>query len=268
MFIFTVYLPEIHVDYLEEWIRYHLSIGITHFYLYDNGSSTGYGNKNTQISIYDSHGDSSKKLTRYGFSIKYTVEEARDRESQFLKKYPVTKVFWQPVVDNKVVYAYNQAVLDFTTNVKSGLCAFIDLDEYIVKREEFTPCRMSQRIYKDFHFYKSVFDCREMVSGINLDGYNTKCILDLSKPITLDDPSKYVNSMHFYETKLPKSKNFFNHYNFNKVHYKMLKKRKDSYNLQWSADSYNNCCVEVNDPFAESTVPINLEHIRNHDRDC
>lgn len=261
MKIFTVYRPEEHVDYLEEWIKYHLQIGVKHFYLYDNGGSVGYGPKKNNIHWDDIlHTDSKNGISRYGFKIKYTSEEARLKENKFINNYPVTKILWQPVVDDKIVYGYNDAVIDFTSKVKSGLCAFIDIDEFIVKKEEFRPSRMYQRIFKDYHYFNSIFDCKETTTleGLERDMFirllheSSKCILDLANFPDLDsvwENTIHPNTMHFLNTSLPLSQSHFNHYNFNKLKYVGFRNRATHIGHKWKVKPYQDCTVLINNPF-------------------
>lgn len=259
MKIFTVYRPEEHVDYLEEWISYHQKIGVENFYLYDNGGSTGYGTDGVELIP---HTDSKKRISRYGFRIKYSPEEAREKESKFINKYPVTKVLWQPTLNGQVVYGYTDAVIDFINRVKSGLCAFIDVDEFIVKKEEFRSSRLYQRIFKNYNYFNSIFESKEMFSLETLSGRAvhtltheySKCILDISNFSEFD---KLVpNTMHFMNFNLPLSESFFNHYNFNKLKYGIF--RKTIAKEDWKIKSYEECTKYIENPFEESIVKINV----------
>jgi len=83
-------------DYIEEWIRYHLAIGIEHFFIYDNGSKT---------------------------DIKTTLKELG-----LLKYASVTNFPGR----NQHVKAYNHCLKNYGKT--SQWIAFIDVDEFIVPK--------------------------------------------------------------------------------------------------------------------------------------
>jgi len=201
MVIHTVYTPEENVDYLEDWLLHHTLIGVTHFYLYDNGGAHDYP--------HDPLWYISPFTNKYGAEIKYTVEEARIKQQEIFKKYPVTVIPWQNRDANgKLLYNQIESVLHFKDMVKEGLCAFIDIDEFIIKTEEFKPCTMLQRKFKSRHFYNSVYDCYE-VFDTDTTNWAQKAILDMGNFPHLDTS----HNIHFGHVDLPLSKLYFNHYN-------------------------------------------------------
>lgn len=250
MYIHTVYRPQEHVDHIEDWLKYHTAIGVNHFFLYDNGESTGYG-ENLNNLEWDRllHTDQNSGITRYGFKIKHTVEKARLIEQEILAKYSVTKVNWKPSQNGKIIYGYNDSIRHLLTQVKTGLCAFIDIDEYIVKREEFRPSRMHQVRYEDYHKFSSIFKCKNKLKTYNSVELGPKCIVDLEK-LKIDDELLYPNTMHFFSTELPLSTSHFNHYNFNKVAYRELEK------IHKGLPIYSNCFEYEENPFKESIVDV------------
>jgi hypothetical protein len=201
MIIHTVYKPEENVDYLEDWLLHHTLIGVTHFYLYDNGGAHDYPN--------DPFWHISSSTNKYGVEIKYTVEEARIKQQEIFKKYPVTVIPWQNQDSNgKLLYNQIKSVLHFKKIVKKGLCAFIDIDEFIIKTEEFKVCTMQQRKFKSRHFYNSVYDCYE-VFDTDTSNWAQKVILDMGN----FPPLNSSNNIHFTHIDLPKCGLYFNHYN-------------------------------------------------------
>jgi hypothetical protein len=85
-------------EYLEEWIRYHLTVGAAHFFIYDNGS---------EIPVKDS-------VQRFGLDQYVTIID-----------YPGK---------NKHVKAYNHCLKHF--GASSKWIAFIDVDEFLVPKNE------------------------------------------------------------------------------------------------------------------------------------
>lgn len=197
-YIQTVYLPQENIFFIEDWLKYHLAIGINHFFLYDNT-----GSKYIQDPIRQNVSDHS--VNKYGQKIEISLDQALEIEEKIFNKYPVTKIKWQPVIDGQITYGQMEACIDFATKVKEGLCAFIDIDEFIVKKEEFYESRILQKKYDDRWKYSSIFDC-DKTFDIDTTNWSSKAILDLST-FTPGD------SIHFGNKDLPISKSWFNHYN-------------------------------------------------------
>lgn len=204
MFIHTVYRPEENLDYLQDWLTHHVAIGVEHFYLYDNGGANDYIDTDYEIL---------PNYTKHGVKIEYTVDEARQREQHIIKNFPVTKIMWQNK-DSRGRLLYNQAeaIVHFKNLISQGLCAFIDIDEFIIKKEEFRVCRMYQRKFKSRSFYNSVYDCRETFD-IDTSTWAPKVILDMAN---FPDFDTQRHNIHFGHINVPVSQSYFNHYNHTK----------------------------------------------------
>ena len=210
MYIQTVYLPQENMLFVEDWIKYHLSIGVEHFFMYDNtGSKYRYSEKNFEFNLIE---DSKNK---YGEVINISVDDALEQEEKIFKKYPVTKTIWQPIENGKITYGQMDACVDFASKVNEGLCAFIDIDEFIIKKEDFRESRILQKKYDSRWRYKSVFDC-DKTFDINTRNFSSKVILDMAN----FEPDFDI---HFGNHDLPISKSFFNHYNHNESSHKFYK---------------------------------------------
>lgn len=206
MIIQTVYKPEENIDFLEEWLDHHCSIGVTHFYMYDN--SRGIEQRMLSYQALDSL----KKKNKHGLEFTTSPEEADQRQRELFKKFPVTRIKWQRTnALNQVVYDQEGSMRHFAKHIKSGLCAFIDVDEFLIKKEEFKQSRLQQHKYKSRNFYKSVYDCHERVPLQYTMGWNPKAIIDMS--IFPDN----FQDIHFRNINLPETLNFFNHYNHNEI---------------------------------------------------
>lgn len=204
--IHTVYKPEENIDFLEEWLDHHCSIGVTHFYMYDNSRGI-----EQRMLPYQS-AESLEKKNKHGLEFTTSPEEADKKQREIFKKFPVTRIKWQRKNDfNQVVYDQEGALYHFAKHIKSGLCAFIDIDEFLIKKEEFTQSRLYQHKYRSRYFYKSVHDCHERVPLKYTIGWNPKAIIDMS-----NFPG-YFQDIHFRNIQLPDTLNFFNHYNHNEV---------------------------------------------------
>ena len=121
--IHTVFILNENIKWLEEFIIYHINLGIEHFYLYDNDGTIG--------------GDGTKTNNKYGFQINTTSNE-NDRNifNIILKKYKnyITHIIWQPKNNNnEIIYGQCESINDCILNygyLYEWIC-FIDLDEFI-----------------------------------------------------------------------------------------------------------------------------------------
>jgi hypothetical protein len=216
MIIHTVYKPEENIEYLKDWLIHHTLIGVTHFYLYDNGGANGYLDWGYNVPDNEN---------KHGSSITYTLEEARELEKNIIRDFPVTKIMWQNRDSTgKLLYNQPESIMHFRNIVKSGLCAFIDIDEFVIPQEEFKPCRMFQKKFKSRAYYKSVHDCLE-TWPVDTSDWGPKVILDMA-----NFPHFDVNAghdIHFRHINLPISKTWFNHYNYtSKSHWYFLNVQK------------------------------------------
>lgn len=208
--IHTVYKPEENIDYLKDWLTHHTSIGITHFYLYDNGGANGYLDHGYNIPDGEN---------KHGTPIKYTAEQARELEKDIIKDFPVTKVMWQHRDSaGKLLYNQAESVVHFRDIVKDGLCAFIDMDEFIIPQEEFRPCRMLQRKFKSRIYYESVYDCLE-VWPVDTSDWGPKVILDMAN---FPEFNALIHDIHCRHVNLPVSMTWFNHYNYTPTSHRYL----------------------------------------------
>lgn len=233
MIIQTVYRLEDNINNIDDWLNHHTAIGITHFYLYDNSGSVG-------DEIEYSH-ESISKISKYKYKVnQHKLYEYRDKEEHILKKYNVTKIVWQPKnKNNEVIYDQVGALNHFSSIVNSGLCAFIDMDEFIISKEEFYESRLFQKKFKHINEYKSVYDCYD-ACNIDTSSMDTKVILDMSKF------KKYISyknselSIHFnFLNHLPKTKNYYNHYNHNSYSHKLLFKHGKGWTGEFKKEYLN-----------------------------
>ena len=218
MIIQTIYRPEENADYIEEWLDYHTNIGITHFYMYENSGGIEarllqygkyYENDNKTKLNYIEYEDQ-KKVNKHG--VPYNFSYDKDKLENILKKFPVTKIKWQRKDKHgNIMHNQNEAMINFAKNIKKGLCAFIDIDEYLIKNEDFFPCRLQQHKYKSRFMFKSIFDIKERVKLQYTKDWNPKAIIDMSNfPWHFQD-------VHFRNVDLPPTSNYINHYNHNEV---------------------------------------------------
>lgn len=85
----TVYLPRENLQFLEEWLQYHVLLGAEYFYLYDNtGSETIFLGNSLAINGKNKYG--------VPFDLSLPDVQIEEMEAEIFRKYPVTKVKWQP----------------------------------------------------------------------------------------------------------------------------------------------------------------------------
>ena len=127
----TVFLPREHIYFLEEWLLYHMYMGVNRFYLYDNTGSVlspkYSGNATKGID---------KVRSNYGEATSHLADEdVYNILMEIVSKYSdsVTHVTWQPIHPRKKViyYAQREAIRDCLIRYGSDVdwIYFLDLDE-------------------------------------------------------------------------------------------------------------------------------------------
>ena len=118
--IHSVFILKENILFLEEWIVYHMLLGVDVFYLYDNSKvqrSGGCHHNNRHFTC----GKVNKYNVNYDKIVCMTDEEMKDYINVLTKKYPNVHIFeWSPTNQNGVVM-HNQAVRTsrlFTKNEK------------------------------------------------------------------------------------------------------------------------------------------------------
>jgi hypothetical protein len=226
MIIQTVYRPEQDIKYIEDWLNHHTAIGVTNFYLYDNGGSIGDEKEYSNLFV--------SKISKYKYPVDQSkLDEYREKERIIFKRYPVTKILWQPKnKNNQIIYDQVGALKHFSSIVDKGLCAFIDMDEFIIAKEEFFESRLFQKKFKHISEYKSVYDCHD-ACDLNTSNMDTKVILNMSKFKKYLSYNNKEVTIHFnFLDHLPKTKNYYNHYNHNAYSHKLLFK----YGKGWTGE--------------------------------
>ena len=219
MVIQTVYLPAENIRFIREWLKYHSEIGIKHFYLYDNTGS---------------------RFLDLGNSIAVTGKNKHERpieskdvekeEAEILKDFAVTKVKWQPTVNGDIAYDQMGACLHFKNLYPKGLCAFIDIDEFIVPQEPFRECRLLQKKYDDRWNYEKVLDCKKTFQ-IDTRRWGSKCILEM-------ETFTKSETIHFADRVLDISKSWFNHYNHTRKGHEWLLANHKWIDKNWNPVPY------------------------------
>lgn len=220
MVIQTVYLPVENIRFIKEWLTYHSEIGVEHFYLYDNTGSQ-----------FLDLGNAVSMTGRNKHNRVIENKDVTEEEAEILKDFPVTKVKWQPMKDGQIIYGQMEACQHFYQNYGKGLCAFIDIDEFIIKREEFRPSRLLQKKYDDRWNYDRVLDCKKTFE-INTRNWASKCIIDMAY-------WKQSFSIHYENLRLPISESWFNHYNHTEIGHQWLLENYQNIDPSWKPIPYS-----------------------------
>jgi len=122
----TIFIMSENIDWIEEFIKYHLAIGFEHFYLYDNEGSVG---RNGSTSTHN----------KYGFEIGKD-ENTAEKWKKIMEKYgdKITYKKWQPKdEEGNIQYGQKECIEEFieTYGKETEWVAFMDLDEFVFSQE-------------------------------------------------------------------------------------------------------------------------------------
>jgi Glycosyl transferase family 2 len=254
----TVYLPRENVRFLEEWLQYHSMLGAEYFFLYDNtGSQT--------IDLGNSVAVNGKN--KYGMSLDFYLSDRQieEVEAEILKKYPVTKVKWQPRQDGKIVYGQTLACDHFSESARVDWCAFIDIDEFLC-----TPHRVGDLLKgKAIKILQKKFD----------DRFNYRTALEVTKTFSINtkrwSPKLIINMRHYrsgaksiHDLKInsffgPVLQDFgelrFNHYNHNPRGHEWLLENCHWIDKSWRPVDFENVFAERCEQLHRLSKQINYE---------
>ena len=128
LYIHTVFILKENIPFLREWIIYHLNLGFTKIYLYDNTGSIG-------------RNGSTKTINKYNFNfdeiITLTDTQIENELNDILRTYKKNIIYikWQPKKDKgEITYSFGESIVDYikrTPKNKFIYTAFIDIDEFI-----------------------------------------------------------------------------------------------------------------------------------------
>lgn len=233
-------LPENFV-FLEEWIVYHLELGFSKFYLYDNYGSKSRGKGR------EGKNESTLNKTRYGIEfLKLTDYDIYSRFEILKKKYPgINYVKWQPKDnDGNITYSPGEAIAHYRDHFSknSDWTAFIDPDEFIVLDDtknnslkdfikkhddnKITKLQMKQKKFQDrfCNIENTIFDINNIITNINVEGWAYKCIYK-NKALDKDESNFFMHNIktegksHLCDLNELR----FNHYNVNNIQIDWMK---------------------------------------------
>lgn len=241
--IHTVFLPQENTYFLEEWLKYHIHIGFSKFYLYDNDKSSE--DKNIAVEKF-------QKKNKYKINFNEIFDDKEHQQkiyNQILEKYKdyIVYIKWQPRnKDNKIYYGQNTSITEYIKKYKNDndWTAFIDIDEFIILKDEnfnnlkdFISNKQNQGYNKLILTQKkmidrfsdlnaSIFDLNDSIK-VNTNGWGEKSIC---KNNDLSDENKggkfnihNIKVINQKYLKLDDNVLYFNHYNLNNSQYNWMK---------------------------------------------
>ena len=247
----TVFIPRENILFLEEWIVYHMSIGVEAFYLYDNTGSTA----KDADTMHVNNNIAKNGKNRFGIDIaKLTAKlsdiEIMEKMVSLAHWYPVHFIRWA----NKdgagnILYDQYKSCIHCVQTAKTDWLAFIDIDEYIVidrnkskprkiqeliggwEAEGITKVTINQVKFKDrFVHYAETGEnsIKNITESMQVDTteWGQKCIV--SRAHFFNDPhakNYYIHILGVTEGKCivcPISEIGFNHYNLNPAQLKWI----------------------------------------------
>lgn len=129
--IHTIFVLRENILFMEEWINYHISIGVDKIILYDNSLSIG-------------RDGSTPTTNKYNINFNNLTAHISDLEtevilSDILDKYhrEVEYIAWSPKdADGNIIYGQNESIKHYLTNYadKTDWTAFIDMDEFLYSK--------------------------------------------------------------------------------------------------------------------------------------
>lgn len=137
----AVFILKENILFIEEWIDYHLSIGFNSFYLYDNSKVTKSGGWHIKHKCFDP-GKVNKYNVDYDTIVDMSEDQVHEKINSIQDKYKphVNIVEWSPTDDDgNIHFKQEQAYMDCLNRMKQDKidwCATIDIDEFIVLKED------------------------------------------------------------------------------------------------------------------------------------
>jgi hypothetical protein len=135
--IHTIFIKKENILFLEEWLSYHINIGFTRFYLYDNSKcqkSSDFDNKNNYLK-YGTHNKYNVNYDEIIIRNKIHVDDCFKKIIDKYKNY-IVLIEWSPLdKDGFITYGQEEGHADCLERLKNdnvNWCANIDMDEYII----------------------------------------------------------------------------------------------------------------------------------------
>lgn len=138
--IHSVFIAKENILFLEEWIDYHIQLGVDYFYLYDNSNVEKVVGFNAPKKFMIAG-----KINKYNIDfdkiVNMTNEEVNNVLLNIQSKYKCVNIIeWSPKdKDGKIVHFQQKAHADCLNRLKEtnvDWCVSIDIDEFIVLKDK------------------------------------------------------------------------------------------------------------------------------------
>lgn len=182
--IHSVFIRKENILFLEEWIDYHIQIGIDAFYLYDNSKVEKVVGFNAPKKFMIP-GKINKHNINFDNIVNMTDKEVSNTLLKIQDKYKnVNIIEWSPKDDSgKIVHFQSKAHMDCLNRLKKtdiDWCISIDIDEFLVLKDKgikdyinlLDPltyaCMISQ-----YRFETRFNNLNKLITEVNKSSYNT-----------------------------------------------------------------------------------------------
>lgn len=238
--IHTTFIPRENLIFLDEWLQYHVHIGVEHFYLYDN---TG--------SVVTRSWTQKKGVNKYGFNYQKLIKNLTDEEVRSAVESIInspnlagkcTLIPWQPRDEQgNIVYNQRESIKHCVQNYAqtSEWMCFIDIDEFLFspsnrhlhelldefKKNEVSCAVITQKKFADrfLNLDKFVIDIYDCINNLDTTRWAPKNII-ISDDIDIDN-IKGIHDIRIIQKKkeiIEQDILRFNHYNVNPTQLKWM----------------------------------------------
>ena len=162
-------------QYLDEWIKYHLNLGVSHIFIFEDIDSLSHKEITDKYSSFVTLNPISNLLKEHEIKLVNKLKETKATNPQFIY---LEKAIW---------YIKN--------NFNYNWCFVIDVDEFITLENTTDKLINLLDIYKEYDAVLLQWECYGANGLINKPDYSEKGVLDIyTKPTTGYVPGKYPDS--------------------------------------------------------------------------
>ena len=228
--IHSVFIAKENILFLQEWIDYHIFLGVDYFFLYDNSKAQNKSEWDSANSHQLKHGKVNKIGIKYHDNITLSCQEINSilEELKHTYKGKVFFIEWSPRDENgKVLYnqieAITNCIQNLKKNKKADWLAVIDIDEYLVCPDfniknhlKTVPKDVSNLILKQVKFESRFFNLDKKVIDIQ-DFIPKHPYWESKKNLCRISKTKEVTIHNWFGTgkQIEQDDVFFCHYNSN-----------------------------------------------------
>lgn len=240
----TVYIPRENLRFLEEWLAYHTLLGAERFYMYDNTGSR---------SLHLNNGIAATGRNKYGLEMDFSLtdDEILDIEAQIFRRYPVTKVAWQPREGDQIVHGHVESVDHFAETTNLDWCAFIDIDEFLYSPQPIADLlhgkllTMLQKKFDDRFSYDTALEITRTFP-VDTRVWGSKRFIEMQHYIPGGRNIHHLNADKMgASNRLDFEQLHFHHYNHNRTGHQWLLDYRSMIDPNWPAVPYEDVFTDT-----------------------